>query len=213
MPNTVLSSRCDRSPTVSRLALRAVASLFVATTLHAQTPDSATLAALRWRSIGPVNMAWPHHRRRRRSKESQNVLRHRSNRRRVEDDQRRHDIHSAVGSHADRVDRRYRDRAQRREGDLCRHGEGNSRNSVAPWLGRLQVGRWRNQLAVRRSREDPTRWSYRRSSDKSEHRIRGRRGRDMGVEPRARAIQDGRRWEDVGAEQVHQRQSRASSTS
>ena len=42
---------------VSRHALRALASLVVATTLGAQTPDSASLAALRWRSIGPVNMA------------------------------------------------------------------------------------------------------------------------------------------------------------
>ncbi len=38
-----------------RFALFATAS--ITTTLSAQTPDSASLAALRWRSIGPVNMA------------------------------------------------------------------------------------------------------------------------------------------------------------
>src|SRR5215216_1076353 len=57
MPNTELSLRCDRSPMVAGLVLGAFASLFVATTLRAQTPDSAILAALRWRSVGPVNMA------------------------------------------------------------------------------------------------------------------------------------------------------------
>ncbi len=31
--------------------------LLTASTLAAQTPDSATLASLKWRSIGPVNMA------------------------------------------------------------------------------------------------------------------------------------------------------------
>src|SRR5580693_9303073 len=30
---------------------------FLAATLAAQTPDSASLASMRWRSIGPVNMA------------------------------------------------------------------------------------------------------------------------------------------------------------
>ena len=48
----VCSFATDRS---SRLARHASAAL--ATTLGAQTPDSASLAALRWRSIGPVNMA------------------------------------------------------------------------------------------------------------------------------------------------------------
>ena len=42
-----------------RLALRAVAplGLFFAQLAFAQAPDAATLAGLRWRSIGPVNMA------------------------------------------------------------------------------------------------------------------------------------------------------------
>ena len=35
----------------------ALASLLAATTLAAQSPDAATLASLKWRSIGPVNMA------------------------------------------------------------------------------------------------------------------------------------------------------------
>ena len=34
-----------------------VLALAAATSVAAQTPDSATLASLRWRSIGPVNMA------------------------------------------------------------------------------------------------------------------------------------------------------------
>ena len=40
-----------------RFALFATASVALTTTLGAQTPDTASLAALRWRSIGPVNMA------------------------------------------------------------------------------------------------------------------------------------------------------------
>jgi len=36
---------------------RALLALLAAGSLAAQTPDSATLASLRWRSIGPVNMA------------------------------------------------------------------------------------------------------------------------------------------------------------
>jgi photosystem II stability/assembly factor-like uncharacterized protein len=42
---------------VSFSRLLFVLSLGVATTVAAQTPDSATLASLKWRSIGPVNMA------------------------------------------------------------------------------------------------------------------------------------------------------------
>ena len=37
--------------------LRVLLALAAASTLAAQTPDSATLASMRWRSIGPVNMA------------------------------------------------------------------------------------------------------------------------------------------------------------
>jgi photosystem II stability/assembly factor-like uncharacterized protein len=49
-------------PTLSALALGASASLFTAAPLAGQTaganvPDSSTLAGLRWRSVGPVNMA------------------------------------------------------------------------------------------------------------------------------------------------------------
>ena len=40
-----------------RFALCATASIALTTTLSAQTPDTASLAALRWRSVGPVNMA------------------------------------------------------------------------------------------------------------------------------------------------------------
>ena len=39
----------------------------------------------------------PNHRRRRRSEESEDVLRHRRDGRDLEDDQRRHDVHSALG--------------------------------------------------------------------------------------------------------------------
>lgn len=49
-------------PILTTLALGASASGFAATPLVGQaggalTPDSATLAGLRWRSVGPVNMA------------------------------------------------------------------------------------------------------------------------------------------------------------
>src|SRR5947208_11818091 len=45
-----------RSTRSARVA--ALATVFlIGTTLGAQTPDSASLGALRWRSIGPVNMA------------------------------------------------------------------------------------------------------------------------------------------------------------
>ena len=93
-----------------------------ATTLSAQTPDSATLAALRWRSIGPVNMAGRITDVEGDPKNPKTFYVDRRHRRRVEDDQRRHDVHPAVGSHADRIDRRHRDRAERSEDHLRRNG-------------------------------------------------------------------------------------------
>ena len=55
--SSMFSRRSGRSPLTGRLALLVSASAALATTLGAQTPDSATLASMRWRSIGPVNMA------------------------------------------------------------------------------------------------------------------------------------------------------------
>ena len=97
-----------------RLACSSPRRLPLATSL---APDArfghARLAALALDRSGEHGRT--NHRRRRRSEESEDVLRHRRDGRHVEDDQRRHDVHSALGHSADRLDRRHRDRAERSE--------------------------------------------------------------------------------------------------
>src|SRR5204862_3040786 len=52
-----LSTAMRRPATVAFVVTVLAAVARTPAALHAQTPDSATLASLRWRSIGPVNMA------------------------------------------------------------------------------------------------------------------------------------------------------------
>src|SRR6185503_10276168 len=63
-PSSSFSSSCPhtRFATMAKRALSArlilsLAASLVATQVNAQVPDSATLAGMTWRSIGPVNMA------------------------------------------------------------------------------------------------------------------------------------------------------------
>ena len=83
---------------------------------------------------------------------------------------------------------------------LRRHGRRQLAQQRRARVGRVQVDRRRRHLAVGRSREDAARRTHRHSSDESEHRVRRRGRRDVGVEPRARPVQDDRRRKDLAAE-------------
>ena len=135
------------------------------------------------------------------------VLRHRRDRRHLEDDQRRHDVHPALGSRADRVDGRHRDRAERSEDHST---PARARTTRATASRRAAACTSRSTAASPGSRSD----SRRRSTSAASSSIR--RIRTSSTSPRVGAtwasnperglyktIDGGKTWQH---DQVHQRQ-------
>ena len=72
----------------------------------------------------------------------------------------------------------------------------------------LQVDRWRTHLDVHGTREDAAYRANRGQPARSQHRLRRRTRRRVEGESRARSLQDDRWRQELEADQVHQRQGR-----
>ena len=198
-----------------RIASLLGAALFAAPALHAQTLDPATIAGFHWRTVGPANF---------KGRLSdvvgipgpvQDALRRRGGRRHLEDDEQRR--HVAPGVRRQARSSRWACSPSRRSDTQqvwAGTGEPNSRNTIEPGRGRLQVDRRRHHVEARwASRRRSTSGASSSHPTQPEHRLRRRARRGVEVEPRARPLQDRPTAARRGSSSSSSATGRASSTS
>ena len=86
-------------------------------------------------------------------------------------------------------------------------GEPNTRNSISPGAGVYKTVNGGKTLGVHRPQGDGADRPHRREPARREHRVRRRAGPRVGLQQGAWPLQEHRRRKNVGAEEVHQRQS------
>ena len=129
-------------------------------------------------------------------------------RRHLEDHQQRHDLDADLRQVSGVVDRRHRARAVEPEHHLRRHRRAEQPPELVVRRRRLQVDRRRQGIRVRRAEGNADHRPRRRPPEGSEHRLcRGGRA-PVRTEPRARALQDHRRRQDLDEHEVHRQRHR-----
>ncbi len=182
-----------------RSVLVAIPILLSAFLLAQQPPDNPLLRDLALPSDRAISRR-PLGSRRRRSLRAQDVLLRRDWRRRVEDHRRG----TLVDSHLrrllqDRLRGRHRSRRFRPQHDLRRHGRSLRARQRLERRRRLQIHRWRRDLAQRRPRADVPHRRGCRSSQESGYRLRRGAGPSLGTERRARRLSHDRRRPNLEA--------------
>ncbi len=149
----------------------------------------------------------PRRRHRRHPESVEDVLRRGGGRRHLEDDERRHDLPPGVRQRTRRVDGCARDRAERHESGVGRHGRAEHAQLDLPGRRRLQDHRRRQDLEVHGPREDAADRAHRRASRPIRTSSTSRRSATRGTRTRSAAsyktTDGGKTWKLI---EVHQRQ-------
>ena len=127
---------------------------------------------------------------------------------RVEEHEQRDHLDADLRRAAGDVDWRHRDRAVGPQRRLRGHGRAQQSSEFVVRRRRVQVGRRRQDVRVRRVERDADDRAHRRPSEGSERRVRGGAGPPVRTEQGARPLQDDGRRQELDEHEVHRRRHR-----